>query len=61
MGLPACWLLAALAFVAVALLRLPLAGVLLGLGGLACCWAWWRIGQGERPRQTDDPRKGPQP
>lgn len=61
MGLPACWLLAVLAFVAVALLRLPLAGVLLGLGGLACCWAWWRIGQGERPNPRDEPRERPSP
>jgi chromate transporter len=61
MGLPACWLLAVLTFVAVALFRLPLAGVLLGLGGLACGWAWWRIGLGERPKQRHVPDAGPPP
>ena len=31
-------------FVAVALLRVPLLFTLLGLGGLACLWAWHRLG-----------------
>lgn len=35
LGLSWCWGLAAVAFVAIAFLRLPLAGVLLGLGGFA--------------------------
>jgi len=40
MGLPACLALALLAFVAIALLRLPLGWVLLVPGGGACLWAW---------------------
>ncbi|MBX9611796.1 MAG: chromate transporter [Burkholderiales bacterium] len=44
MGLPACLGLAAATFVAIALLRWPLAGVLLGIGGVACVWAWVRLG-----------------
>ena len=34
----------ALTFIAIALLRWPLAWVLPGLGVLACGWAWWRLG-----------------
>lgn len=44
LGLPACLALAALTFVAIALLRWPLAWVLLGLGGAACAWAYRRLG-----------------
>lgn len=44
MGLVVCWGLAIVSFVAIALLRLPLAGVLFGLGGLACVWAYQRLG-----------------
>lgn len=44
MGLTACWTVAALAFVAIAFLRIPLVWVLLGLGGLASVWAWYRLG-----------------
>jgi chromate transporter len=43
MGLAVCWSLAALSFVAIALLRLPLVWVLLGLGGLACVWAYSQL------------------
>ena len=39
MGLAVCWGFAVLSFVAIALLRVPLVWVLLGLGGLACIWA----------------------
>ena len=53
MGLPVCIGLAALTFVAIALLRWPLAWVLLGLGGVACARAWVRLGaaagQGRAP------------
>jgi chromate transporter len=35
--------LACLTFVAIALLRWPLAWVLLGVGGAACVWAWRRL------------------
>ena len=40
LGLWMCTALAALTFVAVALLRWPLVWVLLGLGGVACAWAF---------------------
>lgn len=52
MGRAACWALAAATFVAIAWLRWPLAWVLLGLGGMACAWAWVCLGRqaaGERP------------
>ncbi len=45
MGLLACGLFSIATFVAIALLRLPLVGVLLGLGGLASLWAWHRLGE----------------
>jgi chromate transporter len=44
LGLPVCIGLAALTFIAVALLRWPLAGVLLGVGGAACTWAYLKLG-----------------
>jgi len=44
MGLLVCLGLAALTFVAIALLRWPLIWVLLGIGGSACAWAWVRLG-----------------
>ncbi len=40
MGYGICCLLAAITFVAVAMLRLPLAWVLLGIGGSACAYAY---------------------
>jgi chromate transporter len=46
MGVPACIAFGALAFAGVALLRLPLAWVLLGLGALGCALAWFRLGRG---------------
>ena len=39
---------ALLCFVAVALLRLPLAAVLLGMGGLSSVWAWRQLAQLEK-------------
>lgn len=45
MGRLACWGFAALTFVAIALFRVPLAAVLLGVGGLACAWAYRQLGQ----------------
>jgi chromate transporter len=39
-----CYALAAMTFVAVALLRWPLAWVLAGLGGLAWMWAYRQLG-----------------
>ena len=43
MGLIACIVLAAITFLAVAILRLPLSWVLLTLGPIASVWAWWCI------------------
>lgn len=48
MGLWVCVGLAAVTFVAIALLRLPLAGVLLVVGGGACLWAYRVLGRAER-------------
>lgn len=45
MGTLVCWALAAITFIAVALLRVPLAWVLTGVGGLACAWAYRQLGQ----------------
>lgn len=50
MGLAVCWLLAIVSFVAVALLRWPLAWVLLGVGACAYSWAYRQLGQlGQMP------------
>jgi chromate transporter len=43
MGMAVCWLFAALTFVAIALLRLPLIWVLLGVGSVACLVAYQAI------------------
>nr|WP_295785923.1 chromate transporter [Rhodoferax sp.] len=43
MGLAVCWAFAVVSFIAIALLRLPLAWVLLGVGGLACVWAYRQL------------------
>jgi len=45
MGAAVCWSLAAITFIAIALLRVPLAWVLLSVGGLACAWAYRQLGQ----------------
>jgi len=45
MGAPVCWALAAITFIAIALLRIPLVWVLLAVGGVACVWAHRRLGQ----------------
>jgi len=50
MGTTVCAGLAGLAFVAVALLRWPLVWVLIGLGVLACGFAWRRLGAASLPR-----------
>ncbi len=44
LGLPACVALAAATFGAVAVLRLPLVGVLAVLGPVGMALAWWRLG-----------------
>lgn len=43
MGQTAIWALIALTFMAIAILRIPLVWVLLGLGSVACLWAWTRL------------------
>lgn len=43
MGKAVCAGLVALAFVGVAVLRWPLVWVLVGLGAVACAFAWWRL------------------
>ena len=45
MGLLACGAFCVTTFVAIAIFRLPLAGVLLGLGGVASIWAWHQLGR----------------
>ena len=53
MGTIVCWALAAITFVAVAVLRVPLAWVLAGVGGAACVWAYRQLGP--RPRRDAEP------
>lgn len=43
MGMTVCWLFAGLTFVTIAMLRLPLAWVLLGIGSVACATAYLAI------------------
>jgi chromate transporter len=43
MGMLVCYALAALTFVAIALLRIPLVWVLLVIGGSACLWAYRQL------------------
>lgn len=45
MGAHECYALAAITFIAIALLRVPLVLVLLSIGGLACAWAYRQLGQ----------------
>jgi chromate transporter len=52
MGLWVCIGLAAITFVAIALLRLPLAWVLLVVGGGACLWAYRVLGRTEAGSQA---------
>ena len=56
MGMAASCAFAIATFVAIALLRLPLAWVLLSVGGLACLWAHRRL-----LRQADSSRDGGAP
>lgn len=49
MGTLVCWSLAAVTFVAIALLRVPLVWVLLSVGGLACAWTYQLLGRSEAP------------
>mgnify|MGYP001172906696 CR=1 FL=1 len=44
LGVPVCWTLAVLSFIAIAFLRWPLVAVLFGMGSLACAWAYRQLG-----------------
>jgi chromate transporter len=46
--------IAALTFVAIAVLRWPLAWVLLGLGGASCVWAYRVLGRVDAARTKGD-------
>ena len=50
MGMVACVVLGLATFIAIAILRIPLIGVLLGLGMPATCWAYLRL-----PAQFKEP------
>ncbi len=43
LGLPLCAAIGVACFVCIAWLKLPLFGVLLGVGGVACALAWWKL------------------
>jgi chromate transporter len=47
LGVPLCAVLAVATFAGIALLRWPLAWVLLGLGGIACWLTWRKLGTTE--------------
>lgn len=52
MGIGLCITLAALTFVAIALLRWPLLWVLLGMGGGACLWAYRVVAAGQTNQEN---------
>ena len=58
MGLGACWALIAATFVAVAIVRLPLAWLLLLIGLPACVWAYHCLGR-IRPGATPSGKERP--
>ena len=43
-----CWVLVTTTFIAIALLRVPLIWVLLGLGGVGAVWAYRQLGRLEQ-------------
>ncbi len=49
LGMPVCIGLAVLTFIAIGLLRWPLLWVLLGIGGVACLWAYRVLKRNEEP------------
>jgi chromate transporter len=55
MGMGLCIAIAALTFVAIALLRWPLVWVLLGIGGGACLWTYRLLWLQERAAQRAQP------
>ncbi len=48
MGMPMCWALAGITFALIGIARLPLVWVLLGVGGVACAWAWRQLTAADR-------------
>ena len=54
LGKAACVGMAALTFVAIAVMRWPLAWVLLGLGGASCVWAYRVLGRVDAARTQGD-------
>lgn len=44
--------LLAMTFIAIAIFRIPLAWVILSLGGLACSWAYWLLGRAKTTQTT---------
>ena len=53
MGIPVCLTLIVSAFAGVALLRWPLAWVLVGLGAMGCVYAWRRLRPARATRGED--------
>jgi chromate transporter len=53
-----CIALAAITFVAIAILRIPLAWVLLGLGAVATLWAYRQIGAMELAKEQANDQFG---
>ena len=56
MGMAMCALAAVATFVAIAVLRVPLVWVLLGLGAITTVWAWRRLGNLGADRAAPGPR-----
>ncbi|MEY4427143.1 MAG: hypothetical protein RL535_1441, partial [Pseudomonadota bacterium] len=55
MSVSVCIALAAMTFISVAIIRVPLAWVLLGLGAVATLWAYRQIGLIEQTNQGGKP------
>ncbi len=53
MGMLACWALAAITFVAIGMLRIPLLWVLLSVGSVAFAWAYHQLGKATNARAGD--------
>lgn len=52
MGLAVCWGFAVLSFIAIALLRIPLIWVLLGVGLVACSYAYRQLAHAEQVKEA---------
>jgi chromate transporter len=48
MGIFVCWIFSAVTFVAIALMKVPLAWILIIVGGSACVWAYRQLGRVDR-------------